>query len=164
MDLEGMASDYVIFAENIPAASEHQSMILNILEMFACLVFQTLDPKDLQNYLPEEVKLFLPFRGLNVALPFYQSSPDRKPMDVWHRVESSLLSPSSNSNESEFPEVLQHLIHIIGYHKSPRERLYNLRFSPNPCRRAYYYEVKRKQNSSASASRKAKTRHELLQY
>ncbi len=162
MELEGMVSDYVIFAENIPAASEHQSRILNILEMFACLIFQTLDPKDLKKYLPEEAELFLPFCGLNVALPLWQSSPDRKPMGVWHGVESSLLSPSSDSNESEFSEVSQHLIHIKGYHKSLRERFYNLRFSPNPSHRAYCYEVKREQNSSASASRKANTRREIL--
>jgi len=105
MELECMVSDYVIFAENIPAASEHQPRILNILEMFACLIFQTLDPTDLKNTFPEEAELFLPFWGLNIALPLWQSSPDRKPMGIWHGVESSLLSPSSDSNESEFSEV-----------------------------------------------------------
>lgn len=161
MGLEDMVSDYVILAENI-LASEYQSRILNILEMFAGLIFQTLDPKDLQKYLPEEVGSFLPFCGLNIALPLWQSSPDRKPMGVWHRVESSLLSPSSDSNDCEFSEVSQHLIHIKGYHKSLRERFCNLRFSLNPSHRAYYYEVKRRQNSSASASRTAKTRREVL--
>jgi len=61
-----------------------------------------------------------------------------------------------------FQKSHQHLNHIKGYHKSLRERFYDSRFSPNPSHRAYYYEVKRKQNSSASASRKAKTRREIL--
>ncbi|KAL9038117.1 MAG: hypothetical protein Q9180_003327, partial [Flavoplaca navasiana] len=67
-ELEDMDSDYVLLAGNI-LAYEYQSKILNILEMFASLIFQTLDPKDLNKYLPEEMRSFLPFRGLNVPLP-----------------------------------------------------------------------------------------------
>ena len=83
-------------------------------------------------------------------------------MGVWHGVESSLLSPSSELNQSEVSEVSQHLIHIKGYHKSVRERFCNILFSPNPSHRAYYYEVKRRQNSSASVSRTAKTCRKVL--
>ena len=161
MELEDMVSDYVILADNIPVG-EYQSKILNILEMFADLIFQTLDPKDLKKYLSEEVGLCLPFRGLNIALPLWQSFPDRKPVGVWHGVESSLLLPSSDSNDCEFSVVSQQLIHIKGYHKSLRERFYNLSFSPDPSHRARYYEVMRRQNSSASASRRVKTRRKVL--
>ena len=49
-------------------------------------------------------------------------------MSIWHRFESSLLSPSSDSNDCEFSEVSQHLIHMKGYHKFLRERLCNLYF------------------------------------
>lgn len=130
-----MVSDYVVLAENI-LASEYQSRILNILEMFVGLILQTLDPKDLRKYLPEAVGSLLPFCGLNIALPLWQSSPDRKPMGVWHRGEPSLLSPSSDPNDCESSEVLQHLIHIKGYHKPLRERSYILRFSLNPRHKA----------------------------
>ena len=68
-----MDSDYVIPAGNI-LAYEYQSKILSILEMIASLIFQTLDPKDLRKYLPEEMSSFLPFRGLKIALPLWQST------------------------------------------------------------------------------------------
>lgn len=77
-----MASDFVILGDNIPAISGYQSLLLNILEMFGCLIFQTLDPKDLKKYLPETMELFLPCCGLNIALPLWQSASNGMAMGV----------------------------------------------------------------------------------
>ena len=120
-------------------------------------------PKTSENtFLKRWVHFYL-FVGSKLRFLCGSQPPDRRPMGVWHRVESSLLSPSSDSNNCEYSEVSQDHIYIKGYHKSLKERFHNLRYSLNPSHRAYYYEVKRRQHSSAaSASRKVKTRREVL--
>ena len=78
-------------------------------------------------------------------------------MKIWHEYESISSPGSSNSGSEGSPEFSLHNVHIKDYHKSLRERFLNLRSSSNPSHRAYYYDVKRKQNLAASAARKAKT-------
>lgn len=130
--------------------------------MLACLVFQTPDTRDLRKYLPEEVEVPLTHFGLNIALPLWQSSPEKRPMNIWHRHESISSPGSSKSGSEDSPEFSLREIHIKDYHKSLRERFLNLRSSSNPSQRAYYYDVKRKQSLAASASRKAKTLQGVL--
>ena len=130
--------------------------------MLSCLIFQTLDSKDLRKYLPEKVEVPLTQFGLNVALPLLQSSAKNRSMNIWDGHKSI---PSPGSSDSEFEgstEFSIHEAHIKDYHKSLRERFINLRSSPNPSHRAYYYDVERKQNLAASAVRKAKTLQEAL--
>ena len=42
--------------------------------MLGCLVFQTIDAKDLRKYILEEEEVPLTHFGLNIALPLWQSS------------------------------------------------------------------------------------------
>ena len=74
MELENMESAFVVLASSLPGESEYQTSLINIIEMLGCLIFQTLDAKDLRKYLPEEVEVPLTHFGLNIALPLWQSS------------------------------------------------------------------------------------------
>ena len=69
-----MRDDFVILAEIslIEIDVKNLSLFLNLLEMWFCLLFQTLQKPDLEEYLPPTSP---PARiGLNVALPLWQST------------------------------------------------------------------------------------------
>ena len=63
----GMNSVFVILAYT----DEIEQLQLNLLELWCCLIFQTLSSKDLRTYLPEGSTR--PGRHLNVAHPLWQS-------------------------------------------------------------------------------------------
>lgn len=81
MELENMDSAFVILASSFPAESECQSSLLNIMDMLACLVFHTLNARDLREYLTEELEVPLTHFGLNIALPLLQSPPEKRPVE-----------------------------------------------------------------------------------
>lgn len=162
MELENMESAFAVLASSLPAESKYQSSLINSIDMLGCLIFQTLDARDLRKYLPKEVEVPLTNFGLNIALPSWQSSPKNRPTNIWDGHESIPSRRSSNSDFEGFPEFSIHEAHIEDYHRSLRERFINLRSSPNPSHRAYYYDVKRKQTLAVSAVRKAKTLQETL--
>lgn len=51
---------------------ESGQLLLNLQEMFAACVFQTLRSSDLKSYLPNDIEICWGGRGLNVALPIWQ--------------------------------------------------------------------------------------------
>ena len=72
MDTEGMSHQFVYLCGY--TETEVPSMILNLLEMWCCLILQTLQEASLKNYLPESAISPGGGRHLNVALPLYQNS------------------------------------------------------------------------------------------
>jgi hypothetical protein len=64
----GMESQFVLLAE-LNAKNPTPGLLLNILEMWCCLIFQTLTKGSLARYLPEDIKARRPGIHLNVATP-----------------------------------------------------------------------------------------------
>ena len=153
MELENTGSEFVVLTSNLPGESKCQSSLLNVIEMLACLVFRTLDARVLRKHLPEEVELPLTHLGLYIALPPWQSTPEKRPVNIWHGHESISSPGSSNSGSEGSSEFSLYEADIKDYHTSRRERFLNLHSSSHLSHRAYYYDVKRKENLAASAAR-----------
>ena len=66
-----MQGSFVVITCGQPASTIRQSE-LNIIEMFTCLLFQTLPERTLRKYLPGAVDIVDPGAHLNVAAPIYQ--------------------------------------------------------------------------------------------
>jgi hypothetical protein len=99
--------------------------LLNILEMWGCLMLQTLTKNALTKYLPAD--MVAPYAGthLNIAIPLHQA-PFRVMVDTG---DPSMYHTSD-------PMVAQ-------YYTSLRRRFYELKFSPNAALRNYYANVTR---------------------
>ena len=72
LDSGNMESKYVILTLKQTGKSPIPGLLLNLLEMWACLIFQTLTIRGLQEYLPTNTNIFYPGVNLNVALPLHQ--------------------------------------------------------------------------------------------
>lgn len=98
-------------------------LLLNILEMWCCLMLQTLTRNAVAKYLP--IHLVAPSAGLhlNVGIPLHQA-----PFSVMVDCQDSTLYHSSNFVAKQ-------------YYASLRRRFYELKFSPNPVLREYYAKV-----------------------
>lgn len=98
-------------------------LLLNLLEMWASLMLQTLSKNALTKYLPLEMLAPYAGRHLNVALPILQASPSQAPElhDPWDYHTSDPV--------------------VCEYYKSMRRRFYELKFSPNAAHRDYYEGV-----------------------
>lgn len=100
-------------------------LLLNLLEMWASLMLQTLNKNALAKYLPSDMLAPYTGRHLNVALPLLQATPSQAPElhDPWDYHTSDLV--------------------VREYFNSIRKRFYELKFSPNPSHRGYYKSVMR---------------------
>lgn len=68
-----MKSDFVLLTE-LPLFKQQSTsgLLLNILEMWCCLLFRTLTKRDLETYLPQSVSTGGYGTHLNVALSLHQ--------------------------------------------------------------------------------------------
>ncbi|XTI89807.1 hypothetical protein V2W45_1241595 [Cenococcum geophilum] len=100
-------------------------LLLNLLEMWCCLMLQTLTKNALAKYLP--ANMVAPYAGthLNIAIPLHQA-----PYCVMVDTQDPSMYHTSD------PMVAQ-------YYTSLRRRFYELKFSPNMVLRDYYAKVMR---------------------
>lgn len=98
-------------------------LLLNLLEMWCCLMLQTLTRNALAKYLPEE--MLAPYAGthLNIALPLHQA-----PFKIMVDTQDPSMYHTSDPM-------------LAGYYTSLRRRFYELKFSPNMVLRSYYAKV-----------------------
>lgn len=105
------------------ATGKVDPLLLNILEMWCCLMLQTLTRNAIAKYLP--IHLIAPGAGthLNVGIPLHQA-----PFSAMIDCHDPTLYHSSDSVVKQ-------------YYASLRRRFYELKFSPNAILREYYAKV-----------------------
>lgn len=64
--------DTFIVLSSCNVSSTHLQHYLNLMELFGCLLFQTLPKKTLQEFLPDDVEIIKSGAHLNVASPIHQ--------------------------------------------------------------------------------------------
>jgi len=72
----GGQGTFVILTKYSPGDDDVNVFLLNIMEMWCCMIFQTLPEKTLDQYLPADVKIPHPGAHLNLALPLSQFPDD----------------------------------------------------------------------------------------
>ncbi|KAI6874486.1 hypothetical protein KC323_g652 [Hortaea werneckii] len=97
--------NYVLLIK-MPQELEFRDEVLDMLEMYAALLFQALPRKALLKYLPQDVKIFEPERGCMVA----------NPLNTRHDPALSRLA-TCQLQESSDPEVRSHYKHACEYLK-----------------------------------------------
>lgn len=109
----------------LSATDRVDPLLLNLLEMWCCLMLQTLTKNALAKYLP--ANMVAPYAGthLNIAIPLHQA-----PYSVMVDTQDPSMYHTSD------PMVAQ-------YYTSLRRRFYELKFSPNMALRDYYAKVMR---------------------
>ena len=126
----GIMNDvFVLISEAPPEVNpEIDWLLLNLLEMWGSLVFQTLHEKDLLEWLPAGVHRPSPGQHLNVALPVRQSKVEGNPLD--HAMQLERFA------QLRFSDDLTQRQHFWSVVKSWND----LRNSPDPAIRAYYWD------------------------
>lgn len=133
------------------------TVMLNLLEAWCSLIFQTLQIKDLLEYLPPGTILF-PHAGthLNVAHPLWQGFAKSKD-DIYASAESGeprkAFSDLVRNSEGEYRE----------YYQSLSRNFKDLKYSTKDTLREYYLAANRRRVASLSASARKRTRERLLQ-
>ncbi|GAB1727482.1 hypothetical protein NU195Hw_g495t1 [Hortaea werneckii] len=97
--------NYVLLIK-MPQELEFRDEVLDMLEMYAALLFQALPRKTLLKYLPQDVKILEPERGCMVA----------NPLNTRHDPALSRLA-TCQLQESSDPEVRSHYKHACEYLK-----------------------------------------------
>jgi hypothetical protein len=139
-----MESQFVLLAE-IDAKNPPPGLLLNILEMWCCLIFQTLTKGSLARYLPEDIKVRCPGIHLNVATPLQQRVYDEQDKSI------SVRKSFADLYRSVDPLVQQ-------YYRSLRESFYNLPNSDDPILRAYFSSIFRKNQLAGAAVKRDNAR------
>jgi hypothetical protein len=128
---EDMVSEFVTLAVHKITSSRDDQFILNFQEMWMACVFQTMTAKHLEEYLPESVNKAWSGRHLNVAPPIWQGFTGdlaawKEAIGGTETFEDFLDSPDSA---------------IRGWAWDLRHAFNDLRNSPDPTHRAYYFDV-----------------------
>lgn len=145
-------STWVVLAQG----EEVDTVVLNLLEAWCSLIFQTLQIKDLLEYLPPGTILF-PHAGthLNVANPLWQGFAKSKD-DIYASAESGerrkAFSDLVRNSEGEYRE----------YYQSLSRNFKDLKYSTNDALREYYLAANRRRVASLSASARKRTREGVL--
>jgi hypothetical protein len=132
------------------------TVTLNLMEAWCSLIFQTLQIKDLLEYLPPGTILF-PHAGthLNVAHPLWQGFAKSKD-DIYASAElgerRKAFSDLVRNSEGEYRE----------YYQSLSRNFKDLKYSAKDALREYYLAADRRRVASLSASSRKRTREGLL--
>ncbi|KAI9746719.1 MAG: hypothetical protein M1818_000434 [Claussenomyces sp. TS43310] len=161
MDLDNMASAFVLLASQIPQETGQHQYLQNIIEMWCCLMFDTLAAADRQEYLPQGEELPPSLYGLNVVIPLWHGFSNWTSTNIWRR--HSYTIPKRLSHMGKETEVWSGSNGLVKeYQKALRDRFSALRFSPNPQHQQYYFQVKRKAQATSASIKTARTVRETL--
>ena len=149
MELENMESAFVALASSLPAESGYQCSLINIIEMLGCRILQTLDDRDLRKYLSRIL-------GSTSRFPF-GSNPQRVGQRTSGMDTDPFLRQGPLTRTLKAPQSSPYVRHISKVTTDlSGNALSTFALLQLPSHRAYYYDVKRKQNLAASAVRKAR--------
>jgi hypothetical protein len=144
LDSREMESKSVILTLKQTGKPQIPGLLLNLLEMWTCVLFQTLTIRGLREYLPENAQLIYPGVHLNVALPLHQRLAEEEgDQEQAYRAFSGLY----RSNDPM----------IQRYYQCLRQKFLNLKNSPDPALRECYMSVYRKIGQAGTAAKKKKT-------
>jgi hypothetical protein len=120
-------SRFVTLAKYTKPQCVEDQLILNLGEMWMCLVFQTLRTFHLDQFLPEDVQPLWSGNHLNVALPLWQGFTDTDGIQ------------EAIGDRHDFQQYLRSTDpHIRLWAEDTRDAYNDLRNSPNPTLREYY--------------------------
>jgi hypothetical protein len=130
---------------------------LNLLEAWGALIFQTLPKEDLIEYLPDDTVLFPQARNhLNITHPLWQSISEIK-QDIY-------VSTDPHERKKRFSELIRDSDSAIKeYYLAVRQSFLDLKYSPNPALRAYYFSTYQRRGISQSTSTRKRTRNKILE-
>jgi hypothetical protein len=134
------------------SVSKEEQLLLNLLEMWMCLVFQTLRGVHLDEYLPAAARKLWAGCHLNVALPLWQSFnsvPNAEVMGGRTAFQEYLIH--------EDPEVRQ-------WAKEHRDAFNDIRNSPDPALREYYKNLQDKRHTKANETSQTKKSQKMLKF
>ena len=117
-------------------------LLLNLLEMWCCLVLQTLTMNGLLAFLPAEVLRPDAGRHLNVALPIHQSTRDES------------YEATKDLNHGDIYHATDPLLQE--YYASLRWKFFELKNSPNHIHREYYWNRMRERQPKAAVTKREK--------
>jgi len=127
-----MCSAFVVLAyldvveQTTGKLSEEEHLKMNILELWGCLIFQTLSECELGKYM--DPTTMVRRRHLNVANPLWQT---------FTTAEDELVGAS---NSERFKVLLQEADELTcEYYRSLQAEFFSLKDSPDPTLKAYYY-------------------------
>jgi hypothetical protein len=144
-----MESAFVLLAE-IPVSQEVPvpGLLLNVLEMWCCLIFRTLTKKNLEKYLPEDLSIPRSRMHLNVALPLHQELASQD---------------GAVTRKKSFAELFHAADPMIQqYYRSMRKGFWDLKNSDDPKLREYYWGTYRRMSKAGAEARRQKTRRKAL--
>lgn len=147
----GMESQFVLLAE-FDTKNHTPGLLLNIIKMWYCLLFQTLTKGDLARYLPEDIEIRCPAIHLIVATPLQKRAYDGQYKRISVRKSFVDLYRSAN------PLVQQ-------YYRSLRQRFYDIPHSNDPILRENLCSIFRKVQQAGAAIKRynaCKTPHLAL--
>jgi hypothetical protein len=164
MEAPGSEAQFIVLANVETEEYPYRSLIQNILEMWACLMFFTLLKDDLTKYLPKNVQIPRAMIGLNIALPIWQGCGERMSTSLWQRhgndpIANELLN-RAQQDEDENQNNLRDLWRI--YRRSLRMRFLMLKNSPDQSHRDYYWKCQKRAAALANAARIANMLRKLL--
>lgn len=126
--IDDIKSVFVTLATYKKPQCVEDQLILNLGEMWMCLIFQTLRPLHLEQFLPEDVQPLWSGNHLNVALPLWQGFTDKM-----KNLQEAI------GNRHDFQQYLQSEDQFVrAWAESTRDAFNDLRNSPNPVLRDYY--------------------------
>jgi hypothetical protein len=139
-----MESQFILLAKlNVEVPTP--GLLLNLLEVWCYLIFQTLTKRSVARYLPEDVEVICPGIHLNVATPVQRRVYDEQDKDT------SVRKSFADSYRSANPFIQQ-------YYRSLREDFYNLPNSGGPEFREYFSSIFRKKQLAGAAVKRDKAR------
>lgn len=120
-------------------------LLLNLLEMWCCLVLQTLPRKSLIAYLPKAMVSPNAGMHLNIALPLHQSS-------ICDDVDTCEILGNYHSDD---PLTQQ-------YYSSLRRNFYDMKYSPNQLLREYYLDTQKNSRLKSNKTKRENTASAML--
>ncbi len=116
-----MESAYVILAEAVPPEIQDRDLCLNMLEMWGCLLFQTLQEKDLSEWLDPTNDCPSPGQHLNIALPLHQQRVSSIHIED-HRGQFGALRLSTDKAKQDYFWQVVRAHHALRNSRDPRKR------------------------------------------
>ncbi|KAJ5612829.1 hypothetical protein N7510_006023 [Penicillium lagena] len=145
---EEMKSKFVTLASLIPPECRQTQLVFNLAEMWLCLIFQTLPELQMGQWLPEDVKPLWSGHHLNVALPLWQGFTDTK--------ENQAISEATGGRIAFQQYLLSDDPFIREWAEHARDAFNDVRNSPNPIIRKYWWDLHQQRRLKSQETWEAK--------
>ncbi|OQD66672.1 hypothetical protein PENPOL_c004G04918 [Penicillium polonicum] len=128
-----MKSAFVTLAILDPPSSTQTQLVLNLAEMWMCLVFQTLTPLHLGSWLPKNTNAMWSGNHLNVALPLWQGFTDTQ--------ENKAIADAIGGRSTFQQYLASKDLVIRAWAEQTRDAFNDIRNSPDPGIRNYWWDL-----------------------